>query len=281
MADNQTKKVDYKELIKQEYIKCAQSPIYFMRRFCYIQHPVRGRILFALYPFQEKVLQLFQDSENIIVLKSRQLGISTLAAGYSLWLMLFHRDKNILCLATTQATARNLVTKVMFMYDNLPKWLQVPAKEKNKLSMRLANGSMISAVSSNPESARSSAVSLLLVDECAFIDNIETTMTAALPTLSTGGQVMLLSTPNGIGNFFHKTWVKAEMGENSFIPVRLPWQVHPERDQSWRDQQDADMGKRQAAQECVDGSTLVTVKDTDTGKIFECTLEELYGIVDC
>lgn len=111
---------------------------------------------------------------------------------------------------------------------------------------------------------------------CAFIDNIETTMTAALPTLSTGGQVMLLSTPNGIGNFFHKTWVKAEMGENSFVPVRLPWQVHPERDQSWRDQQDADMGKRQAAQECVTSTSRILLQDPVSGQVTNMTIGEAY-----
>ena len=61
---------------------------------------------------------------------------------------------------------------------------------------------------------------------------------------------MALSTPNGIGNWFHQTWEKAESGENSFIPVKLPWTVHPERDQAWRDQQDADLGPRMAGQEC-------------------------------
>lgn len=246
----ESRQVDYKELLKREYIKCAQDPAYFMRKYVYIQHPMRGRILFDLYPFQEKVLHLFRDSQNIITLKSRQLGISTLAAGYSLWLMTFHRDKNVLCLATTQATARNLVKKVIFAYEQLPKWMQVPYKSKNKLSMELRNGSKIEAKSSNSDAARSEAVSLLLVDEAAFIDNIEETFAAAQMTLATGGQAMLLSTPNGMGNFFHKTWVKAELGENSFTPVRLPWQVHPERDQAWRDKQTDDLGPRLAAQEC-------------------------------
>lgn len=241
---------DIKKLIAQEYIKCAKDPAYFMRKYCYIQHPMRGRILFNLYPFQEEVLHLFRDSKNIIVLKSRQLGISTLGAGYSLWLMLFHKDKNVLCLATTQATARNLVAKVIFMYEQLPQWLKVPTTQKNKLSMWLKNGSKITAKSSNSDAARSEAVSLLLVDEAAFIDNIEETFAAAQQTLATGGQAMLLSTPNGIGNFYHSTWVKAEMGENTFVPIRLPWQVHPERDQAWRDKQDADLGPRFAAQEC-------------------------------
>lgn len=241
---------DIKKIITQEYIKCAKDPVYFMKKYCYIQHPTRGRILFNLYVFQEKVLHLFRDNQYIITLKSRQLGISTLAAGYSLWLMIFHKDKNVLALATTQATARNLVTKVQFMYDQLPKWLRLKHEEYNKLSLRLTNGSRIKAVSSNSDAARSEAVSLLLIDEAAFIDNIEETFTAAQQTLATGGQCLALSTPNGVGNWFHHTWVKAETKENSFLPIKLPWYVHPERDQSWREQQDADLGPRMAAQEC-------------------------------
>ena len=267
---------DIKKIIAQEYIKCAKDPAYFMKKYCYIQHPTRGRILFNLYPFQEKVLHLFRDNQYIITLKSRQLGISTLAAAYSLWLMIFHKDKNVLALATTQATARNLVSKTMFMYDQLPKWLKLPAVEKNKLSLRLKNGSKITAKSSNADAARSEAVSLLLIDEAAFIDNIEETFTAAQQTLATGGQCMALSTPNGIGNWFHQTWEKAETGENSFLPVKLPWTVHPERDQSWRDQQDSDLGPKMAGQEC-DCDFLAsgdTVFDTDDMAFYEQTYQK-------
>ena len=239
-----------KKIIAQEYIKCAKDPAYFMKKYCYIHHPTRGRILFNLYPFQSKVLHLFRDNQYIITLKSRQLGISTLSAAYALWMMLFHKDKNVLALATTQATARNLVSKTMFMYDQLPKWLRLPALEKNKLSLRLKNGSKITAKSSNTDAARSEAVSLLLIDEAAFIDNIDETFTAAQQTLATGGQCMALSTPNGIGNWFHQTWEKAESGENSFLPIKLPWTVHPERNEEWREQQDSDLGPRMAGQEC-------------------------------
>ena len=267
---------DIKKIIAQEYIKCAKDPAYFMKKYCYIQHPTRGRILFALYPFQEKVLHLFRDNQYIITLKSRQLGISTLAAAYSLWLMLFHKDKNVLALATTQATARNLVSKTMFMYDELPRWLKLPAKEKNKLSLRLKNGSKITAKSSNADAARSEAVSLLLIDEAAFIDNIEETFTAAQQTLATGGQCMALSTPNGIGNWFHLTWEKAESRENSFLPIRLPWTVHPERNENWRQQQDKDLGPRMAGQEC-DCDFLAsgdTVFEPDDMSFFEQTYQK-------
>src|SRR5210317_1275814 len=119
---------ELKQIIRQEYVKCVKDPVHFMKKYCYIQHPQRGRILFHLYPFQETSIKHFQENDYSIILKSRQLGISTLAAGYSLWLMLFHKDKNILCIATKQETARNMVTKVKFMYDNLLSWLKIDAE---------------------------------------------------------------------------------------------------------------------------------------------------------
>tara|TARA_R110002126_G_scaffold74689_3_gene186171 strand:- start:1277 stop:2851 length:1575 start_codon:yes stop_codon:yes gene_type:complete len=243
---------ELKDIIREEYIKCAQDPSHFMRKYCNIQHPQRGRIIFNLYPFQAKVLNLWQNNPFSIVLKSRQLGISTLAAGYSLWLMLFHKDKNILCIATKQDTAKNMVTKTKFMFDNLPSWLKIPADENNKLTLKLNNGSQIKATSAASDAGRSEAVSLLIIDEAAFIENIEPIWASAQQTLATGGGAIVLSTPFGTGNWFHKTWVRAESNENdSFLPIKLPWYVHPERDQAWRDKQDIELGDpRLAAQEC-------------------------------
>lgn len=243
-------KVNISEAIKQELIKCKQDPVYFMKKYYTIQHPTRGRMTFNLYPFQEKVLRLLQRNDYSIINKSRQLGISTLTSAFSLWMMLFEQDKNILVLATTQATAKNMVTKVRFAYDNLPTWMQLPVLEHNRLSLRLKNGSQIKAVSAATDSARSEAVSLLVIDEAAFIDRIEDIFTAAQQTLATGGRCIALSTPNGVGNWFHKMYVKAQNGENNFLPISLPWTVHPERTQDWREQQTKDLGARAAAQEC-------------------------------
>jgi hypothetical protein len=242
---------DLKQIIRDEYIKCAKDPAHFMRKYCYIQHPQRGRVIFNLYPFQGKVLNLWKDNPYSMVLKSRQLGISTLAAGYSLWLMTFHKDKNILCIATKQDTAKNMVTKTKFMYDNLPSWLKVESEENNKLTLRLINGSQIKATSAASDAGRSEAVSLLIIDEAAFIEGIEPIWASAQQTLATGGGAIVLSTPFGTGNWFHKTWVKAEAQDNNFLPIKLPWYVHPERDQAWRDKQDVELGDpRLAAQEC-------------------------------
>ena len=242
---------DFKKIIRQEYLKCASDPVHFMKKYCFIQHPQRGRVIFNLYPFQEKVLNLFNDNPYSIILKSRQLGISTLSAGYSLWLMLFNKDKNILCIATKQETAKNMVTKVKFMYENLPSWLKIDAAENNKLNLRLVNGSQIKATSASSDAGRSEAVSLLLIDEAAFIENIGEIWASAQQTLATGGGCIALSTPYGTGNWFHQTWTRAEAAENDFLPIKLPWYVHPERDEKWRKRQDELLGDpRMAAQEC-------------------------------
>ena len=85
MADGS--KIPLRDLIKQEYSECLKSPAYFMKKYCKIQHPTLGTIPFHLYEFQEKTLESFKDEQFNIVLKARQMGISTLVSGYALFYM--------------------------------------------------------------------------------------------------------------------------------------------------------------------------------------------------
>lgn len=245
--ENQSDKL--KKLIQESFIKCAKDPKFFLTNFCFIQHPQRGKIRFELFKYQEETLDAFEEFDFNLILKGRQIGISTLVAGYALWLMMFHEDKNILVISKDQATAKNLVTKVKVMNEMLPTWLQRKFDENNKLTLRLANGSQIKAIARSKDAGRSEALSLLVIDEAAFIDEIDHIWTAASSTLATGGRAILLSTPNGQGNFFHTEWQKAQSGENEFNPILLDWRVHPDRDQAWRDKQDKIMGEIAAAQE--------------------------------
>jgi len=250
MSTGITQKKSLKEIIAEEYKKCAVDPIHFMKKYCMIQHPVRGKIPFQLYPFQEKTLTQFNGNRFNVVLKSRQTGISTLCAGFALWKMIFNSDFNVLVIATKQDVAKNLVTKVRVMHELLPSWLKGGSMEDNKLSLRLQNGSQIKAIASSPDAGRSEALSLLIFDEAAFIDDIDEIWVAAQSTLSTGGACIALSTPNGVGNWFHKIWLGAEESTNPFNTIRLHWTVHPERDQKWRDEQEKLLGTKKAAQEC-------------------------------
>ena len=239
-----------KQAIRREYVKCVEDPVHFLKKYAVIQHPQKGKIKFSLYDFQSRTLEELRNNRYNIILKSRQLGISTLTAGYSLWQMLFFQDKNILVIAKDKDAAKNLVTKVRVMFHSLPSWLKTKVDEDNKMSFRLANGSQIKAVAATPEAGRSEALSMLVLDEAAFIQGIDTIWTAAQQTLATGGDCIVLSTPNGVGNWFHRMWVDAIDGTNDFSFIELPWHLHPDRDQSWRDDQDVKLGPTKAAQEC-------------------------------
>ena len=263
-----------KKIIEQEYKKCATDPIHFMRKYGYIQHPTRGKILFDLYDFQEKSLEEITNHEYTIILKSRQLGISTLTAGYALWCMIFNNDFNVLVIATKQDVAKNIVTKVRIMHQHLPTWLKSTVIEDNKLSLRLTNGSQIKAISASGDAGRSEALSLLVMDEAAFIDRIDDIWASSQQTLATGGKCIALSTPNGMGNWFHKQWVKAEAGENKFNTIRLHWTAHPERDKEWRIEQNSLLGDKMAAQEC-DCDFLSSGKSVISGELLQWYKESM------
>lgn len=277
MSNNDSNQVNIRDLIRAEYKKCYATPMYFMKKYVKIQHPDRGTILFDLYPFQEETLQSFIDNDKNIVLKSRQMGISTLVSAYALWLMLFNTDKSVVVISRTQDATKEIVTKIRFMNDNLPSWLKIPLTEDNRLSLRFKNGSNIKAVSSAAGSARGFACSLIILDEAAFIPNAEEVWVGANATTSTGGKAIILSTPNGVGDFFHKMWVEAEAKQNGFATKSLPWYLHPERDQKWRDTKGAEQGdKRKAAQEfdCDFTTTGNTVVDPDLLKVYRALIKE-------
>lgn len=251
ILDSQNNMQLTKEQIKQEYKRCARNPIYFLKKYAYIQHPKRGKVKFDLYPFQQDtILEFIKHSWNIIV-KSRQLGISTLCAGYALWLMTFNKDKSILVIANKQDVAKNLIRKVRQMYELLPPFLQEPLVTDNKQSLFFANDSFIKAESANPNAGVSEALSLLIIDEAAVLSQslFQQIFTAAAPTLSTGGDFIVLSTPRGVGGLFHKLWIQALQGRNRFNPIKLPWDVHPDRDQQFRDKQTKEMGDKKSRQE--------------------------------
>lgn len=278
--NQQSSGLDIKEIIKGEIKKCKADFIYFIKKYFWIKTPDDGRMVMDLFPYQEKVIKLFVNGKWYIIDKSRQIGISTLVGGYALWLILFHADKNILVIANKQDTAKGMVTKVTFGYENLPTWLKITKVNKsNALSLELDNGSNIKAVSSATDSGRSEAVSLLIIDEAAFIDKADTIALAAMNSLGKKSQCIAISTPNGVGNWFHKSFTKAELGEGKFQPIKLPWYVHPGRDQAWRDEQDIEFGKLAAAQEhdCLGGESEVEILDTFTNEIKRISLDELYS----
>jgi hypothetical protein len=239
-----------KKEIVAEILKSGKDPVYFIDNYARISHPMEGLIPFKTYPYQAELLRDFNDYRFNVILKARQLGISTIAAGYVVWLMLFHRDKNILVMATKFKTASNLVKKVKAIMKNLPEWITIAEISiDNRSSFELSNGSQIQAASTSGDAGRSEALSLLVIDEAAHVENLTELWAGLYPTISTGGRVIALSTPNGVGNWFHKTYVESIEGNNDFHAIDLPWHVHPDRDQEWFNKETRNMSRREIAQE--------------------------------
>jgi hypothetical protein len=242
-------KLSKKEIVT-EIVRSGKDPSYFINNYCRISHPMKGLITFNTYPYQDDLLKDFNDFRFNIILKARQLGISTISAAYCVWFMLFHKEKNILVIATKFSTAGNLVKKVKAIMRNLPDWMKVSTVTvDNRTSFELTNGSTIKAASTSGDAGRSEALSLLVIDEAAHIDGLNELWTGLYPTLSTGGRCIALSTPNGVGNWFHKTYVDGDQNDNEFHAISLKWDVHPERDKTWFDKETKNMSRRQIAQE--------------------------------
>lgn len=268
----------------EEVLKCGKDPIYFIKNYLYIQHPTKGRLPFRLYPFQEECIESFLDYKYNIVLKSRQLGLSTTTAAYCLWMALFRQDANILLMATKLEVGKGMIEKIRTAFKMLPAWmlnlleLKVPDAESVKY-IKFTNGSKITAIPTAKDAARGEAVTLLVIDEAAHIENLEELWMGLWSTVSTGGRAIVFSTPKG-RNYFQQLWVGAEVpelepnkvgqickgvGKNGFHGIKLPWFVHPERDDEWFDAQSRALDARGVAQELLcsfEGSSLTFFSQT-------------------
>jgi len=258
-----------KNEILKEILKSGKDPVYFINSYARIAHPLDGLIPFKLYPFQEELLRDFNNHRFNVILKARQLGISTTTAAYIAWMMLFHRNKNILVIATKFQTAGNLVKKVKHIIKNLPPWMQIAnITIDNRASFVLSNGSEIKASSTSSDAGRSESLSLLVIDEAAHVEGLDELWTGLYPTLSTGGRCIALSTPNGVGNWFHQIYADSAQGQNDFYPTVLRWDVHPDRDTEWYEKETNNMSRRQIAQELecnfnMSGETVIHPDDLD------------------
>lgn len=233
----------------EEIFKCKNSPAYFINKYCFLRDPIFGKTPFYLYRFQEITLAHFLKNPFNLVLKSRQMGLSWLVAAYALWLCLFFTEKKVLMISIKDATAKALLKKVKYIYQHLPPFLQVEIVENNMSKFSFITGSEIESVPTSEEAGRSESLSLLIIDEAGFVRWIEEIWQAAFPTLSTGGSAIILSTPNGMDNFYYYLWSRSLEGKTLFKPIRIHWWYHPERGLDWLNIQKANMTSQQLAQE--------------------------------
>jgi hypothetical protein len=223
----------------QEYLKCADDPVYFIQTYIRIVSLDRGLIPFDMYDFQVDMTRKFHDNRFNIAKLPRQSGKSTIVTSYLLWYVLFNANVNVAILANKAATSREMLQRLQLSYENLPKWLQQGILQWNRGSLELENGSKIMAASTSSSAVRGMSFNVIFLDEFAFVPNhiADQFFSSVYPTISSGKstKVIIISTPHGM-NMFYKLWHDAELSKNEYIPTEVHWSAVPGRDAAWKEQ---------------------------------------------
>lgn len=242
-----------------ELARCARDPIYFIRNYIKIKHPKRGKISFDLYDYQEDLIRMYMGNRFNIILSARQTGKTETSCAFLLWYAIFHPDKTVLIASNKSTNAMELIGKIRYAYEELPNWLKpgIDADNWNKHTCSFDNKSRIVSTTTSKDSGRGLAISLIYCDELAFVKPHvqEEFWDSILPTISTGGAMIITSTPNGDSNLFARMWFTAvgkmpeERDEGSFMPLHVKWDQPPGRNEKFKREMIDKLGERKWQQE--------------------------------
>lgn len=246
--------VEYTKDKLLELVKCQDNPIYFIKTFVKIRHPTKGVVPFILYDYQEKIIDMIHNNRWSIILSARQTGKTETIAAYILWRAMFNDKKEqILCVSKDSNGAKEIIDRIRKMYLEIPDHIKtgVSPDAWNKHTVEFDNGSKIISLATSANASRGLSPSLVFADEFAWVRaNIQKEFWAALlPTLSTGGSCIIASTPNGDTDLFSSLYTGADLGNNGFKRVFVPWNAPPGRDEEFKRDAIAKMGKRMWDQE--------------------------------
>ncbi len=244
--------VSYSEEQLLEVAKCIEDPIYFIKNYVKIVNVDKGLVPFQMWTFQEEMVKSFHENRFTICKMPRQVGKTSTAAGYMLWCVLFQENFNIAILANKGSLAREILDRIRYAYEFLPKWLQQGIVVWNKGNIELENGSKIAAYATSASGVRGGSYNLIFLDEFAFVPQnmANDFFTSTYPVISSGNttKVIIVSTPFGL-NHFYKMWVDAEEGRSLYKPLEVHWSMVPGRNEKWRDETIRNTSEEQFRQE--------------------------------
>lgn len=220
-----------------EFVKCSEDPIYFAETYMWIVTKDKGRITIPLYDYQKQIINTIYDNTEVVVECARQAGKTTALTVFILHYIIFNPDKTVAILANKERTAQEILSRIKFAYQLLPKWLKHGAVKWNEKEITLENNSTVMAAATSNDNIRGFAIDVCFVDEAAFIDNWDTFYTALYNTLSSSienkTKMVLVSTVNGLNHFFDIT-SQARNGKNDFKLISVAWYDVPGRDENWK-----------------------------------------------
>ena len=266
-----TKKAHTKEKFTEEQVqhllKCAdpkEGYLHFAKHFFHIQHPVKGKMKFKPFEYQERLLEAYHDHRFNINMLPRQSGKTTCASSYLLWYAMFHPDQTILVAAHKYTGSQEIMQRIRYGYELCPDYIRCGVVNYNKGSIEFDNGSRIVSATTTGNTGRGMSISLLYCDEFAFVQpNIaEEFWTSISPTLATGGRAIITSTPNSDEDTFAIIWKESQdkfdtfgnetkdgKGRNGFFGFRAEWWEHPDRDEAWKQVETGRIGEERFRRE--------------------------------
>lgn len=234
-----------------EFIKCRLDVHYFINTYIKTISIDDGIVPLKLYDYQLDLVQSFVDHRFNIALQARQSGKTTTVAAFILWYAIFHSSKNVAVLANKAMQAQEIVSRITTMLDWLPNFLKPGMLALNKRNLKFENGSNIFSAATSSASIRGQAVSLLYIDEAAFIPNDIEFYESTYPTITSGknSRVIMSSTPKGARGLFYKLYTDAENGNNEFKHTKVTWDKVPGRDEAWKQETIRNTSEAQFLQE--------------------------------
>jgi len=277
----------YTEAQIQDLAQCMDPDtgyLHFAKHFAFIQHPVKGKLLFDPFAYQERLMESYHNHRFNINMLPRQTGKTTCAAVYLTWYAMFHPDQTILIAAHKYTGAQEIMQRIRYVYELCPDHIRAGVVNYNKGSIEFENGSRIVSATTTGNTGRGMSISLLYCDEFAFVQpNIaDEFWTSISPTLATGGRAIITSTPNSDEDTFATIWKQAEqkfdeygnetkVGINGFHSFTCHWSEHPDRDDKWRDEEIGRIGEERFRREY--GCEFLVFDETLISSLYLATME--------
>lgn len=252
--------IDEAKYRMEEAKRCKDSIIHFANNYFYVLDPKGDKIKIKVYKKQGEFLEKLQKYNRLVTLQSRQSGKTTSYVIFCLYQILFQKNYKILIAANTLDTAMGNLSKIKDGFEDLPNWIKPCITKWSATKIEFSNGCSIKVSATTGASGRSNAIDLLILDEFAFVNkNIqEEFWRASLPTVSARplAKIVIVSTPNGVGDKFHFVWNLAMSGKSDdstsgsiWVGHRIDWWDRPDRDEAWHQRELKSLGSEEAFQQ--------------------------------
>lgn len=225
----------------KEYARIIKDTPYALKTYLQTYDNTQKKYVpLDLFPDQIQLLLDYENYNDNITKKYRQAGVSTVTAAWISKKLQIAKPENperVLIIANKRDTAIEMANKIRHFLEQWPDWMNVGfSPDKNAESrFKLNNGCEVKAVATSTDALRGYTPTILVFDEAAYIEAGEDFWAASMASLSTGGKIILISTPNGYDKIYYPIYDQATRGVNEFKITDLRWFKDPRynKDLKW------------------------------------------------